>query len=196
MQPEQLYHIYNHANGNENLFRETENYLYFLRQWGKYISPVAETLAYCLMPNHFHCLVLIKKHEEIEATFGKFETFQKLEYLLSKQFANFFSSYTQAYNKRYNRKGSLFAPNFKKKEITSNDYITKLIAYIHTNPIHHGFTQNLSAWRFSSYETILSEKPTKIARQRVLNWFGGKPAFQDFHQSYLNTLPSELDKNI
>ncbi|MGK0489752.1 MAG: hypothetical protein ACJAXB_002953, partial [Candidatus Endobugula sp.] len=26
MQPEKLYHIYNHANGIENLFREVENY--------------------------------------------------------------------------------------------------------------------------------------------------------------------------
>ena len=191
MQTEKLYHIYNHANGSENLFRETENYLYFLRQWDKYISPIAETLAYCLMPNHFHCLVLIKKQEEIEATFGKFETFQKLEYLLSKQFANFFSSYTQAYNKRYNRKGSLFAPNFKKKEITSNDYITKVIAYIHTNPIHHRFTQDLRKWSFTSYSSILSTNSTKLARTMVLDWFGGKKLFEDFHQAYINTIPGE-----
>ena len=191
MQPEKLYHIYNHANGSENLFRETENYLYFLRQWGKYISPITETLAYCLMPNHFHCLVLIKKQEEIEATFGKFETFQKLEYLLSKQFANFFSSYTQAYNKKYNRKGSLFAPNFRKKEITSNDYITKVIAYIHTNPIHHRFTQDLRKWSFTSYSSILSTNSTKLARTMVLDWFGGKKPFEDFHQAYINTIPGE-----
>jgi putative transposase len=37
MQPEKLYHIYNHANGIENLFREVENYRYFLRQWEKHI---------------------------------------------------------------------------------------------------------------------------------------------------------------
>ena len=33
MQPETFYHIYNHANGEENLFRSEENYHYFLRQW-------------------------------------------------------------------------------------------------------------------------------------------------------------------
>jgi len=191
MQTEKYYHIYNHANGRDNLFISVENYEYFLRQWTKYINPIANTLANCLMPNHFHCLVLIKDQEEIEASFGKFETFQKLEYRLSKQFASLFSSYTQAFNKRHNRKGSLFAPNFKKKEITSNDYISKVIAYIHTNPIHHRFVQNIKDWRFSSYQSILSDKPTQVNRQEVLNWFGGKNAFEDFHQSYINTLPSE-----
>ncbi|GHE54583.1 hypothetical protein [Roseivirga thermotolerans] len=81
MQPEKLYHIYNHANGNENLFKETENYNYFLGQWSKYIEPIANTLAYCLMPNHFHALVLMKRQEEVEATFGKFRTFQKFKVL-------------------------------------------------------------------------------------------------------------------
>ena len=42
-----FYHIYNHANGSENLFRSDENYYFFLKRWGKYIEPVAETYAYC-----------------------------------------------------------------------------------------------------------------------------------------------------
>ncbi len=29
MDPEQSYHIYNHANGTENIFREEENYRCF-----------------------------------------------------------------------------------------------------------------------------------------------------------------------
>jgi len=29
--PETTYHIYTHANGNENLFRREENYYYFLK---------------------------------------------------------------------------------------------------------------------------------------------------------------------
>ena len=81
MQTEKYYHIYNHANGRDNLFISVENYEYFLRQWTKYINPIANTLAYCLMPNHFHCLVLIKDQEEIEASFGKFRTFQKFKVL-------------------------------------------------------------------------------------------------------------------
>ncbi|MEQ6119865.1 hypothetical protein [Reichenbachiella sp. MALMAid0571] len=35
MQPEACYYIYNHANGNDNLFQTSENYRYFLQQWAK-----------------------------------------------------------------------------------------------------------------------------------------------------------------
>jgi hypothetical protein len=59
------YHIYNRGINGENLFREKANYLYFLKLYDKYIEHVAETFAWCLMPNHFHLLVRIKDESEI-----------------------------------------------------------------------------------------------------------------------------------
>jgi putative transposase len=47
------------------LFKEKTNYAYFLRLYDLYISPIAETYAWCLMKNHFHFLVRIKEVEEI-----------------------------------------------------------------------------------------------------------------------------------
>lgn len=55
------YHIYNRSNGNENLFQRDKDYHRFLSLYSKYITPIAETIAWVLMPNHFHLLVLIKK---------------------------------------------------------------------------------------------------------------------------------------
>ncbi len=64
--PNTSYHIFNHANGFENVFREKENYRFFLEKYQLHISPIAETYAYCLMPNHFHLVVRIRKREAIE----------------------------------------------------------------------------------------------------------------------------------
>lgn len=114
-------------------------------------------------------------------TFGKFKTFQKL---ISKQFSNLFSSYTQAFNKRYERKGSLFMPNFKRKEITSESYLTAVVAYIHRNPIHHGFCTSLHEWKFSSYNAYIHEKSTKIQKDYILKWFNGKNEFISFHKEH------------
>lgn len=175
MEQGSFYHIYNHANGSENLFRSDDNYHFFLRQWAKYIEPVANTYAYCLMPNHFHVLIQTKN---LEPPFGKYETFQKYA---SKQFSNLFSSYTQAFNKMYDRKGSLFMSNFKRKEITSDTYLTQIITYIHRNPIHHGFCQSLYDWPHSSFQTLLSTKPTKIKRPEVLEWFGSQEEMKSSH---------------
>lgn len=181
MEVEKYYHIYNHANGNENLFKEEENFRYFLQQWDKYISPIADTYAYCLMPNHIHFLIRVLPEEEIKSnvpTFGKFQTFQKL---ISKQFANLFSSYTQAFNKRYERRGSLFVPNFKRKEITSENYLKTLVCYIHRNPVHHGFCTELDEWKFSSYHAYLSNGSSKINRSYILNQFEDKNNFIATH---------------
>jgi REP element-mobilizing transposase RayT len=67
LQPAKCYHILNHANGFENIFRRDANFLYFLEKYRLYITPIAETYAYCLMPNHFHLVVRIRKREIIEA---------------------------------------------------------------------------------------------------------------------------------
>jgi len=152
------YHIYNHANGNENLFREEKNYSFFLQKYELHINPIAETIAWCLMPNHFHLLVKIKSEEEINSTFPKFRTLEKFDdktNFISKQFANFFSSYTQSFNKVYNRRGSLFLKNFKRKEINDENYLRNLVLYIHLNPVHHGFTDRVQQWKWTSYDNFM-----------------------------------------
>ncbi len=58
----QYYHIYNCGINGVNLFREEMNYNHFLKLYDKYIEPVAETYAWCLMPNHFHLLVRVKEN--------------------------------------------------------------------------------------------------------------------------------------
>jgi REP element-mobilizing transposase RayT len=56
------YHIYNRGNNRMNLFTEPSDYERFLWLYDRYISPVAETLAWVLMPNHIHLLVKIRKN--------------------------------------------------------------------------------------------------------------------------------------
>lgn len=63
--PNTSYHIYNHANGFENIFQDEDNFRYFLMKYRHHISPIAETFAYCLMPNHFHLVVRMRRMEVI-----------------------------------------------------------------------------------------------------------------------------------
>ena len=75
------YHIYNRGNNRETLFKEERNYRDFLKLYAKHIEPIADTFAYCLLPNHFHLLVRIKGEEEISAaqTLKVSETFRVLK---------------------------------------------------------------------------------------------------------------------
>ncbi|MFN3761365.1 MAG: hypothetical protein ACK4SF_19290 [Algoriphagus aquaeductus] len=75
----QSYHIYNHANGTENIFREEDNYLFFLKQYDKYLGDVVDTYAYCLMPNQFHLMIGMKVERLLRRTFPKFQNFGKVD---------------------------------------------------------------------------------------------------------------------
>ena len=57
-----FYHIYNRGINRSNLFVEPSEYEHFLALYDRYISPVAETLAWVLMGNHFHLVVRIKEN--------------------------------------------------------------------------------------------------------------------------------------
>lgn len=162
--PNTYYHIFNHANGFENLFREETNYPFFLKRYHEHIDPIADTYAYCLMPNHFHLLIRIKTEEELLKQFSQFQTIEALTngHCISKYFANFFSSYTQSFNKRYRRRGSMFVKTFKRKEIHNRHYLRAIILYIHLNPVHHGFTRDASIWKWSSLATFYANYPDLV----------------------------------
>lgn len=195
LQQNAFYHIYNRANGNENIFMTEGNYAFFLKQFKQYIHPIAHIYSYCLMPNHFHFLLQIKKEKELNSFFNKKkgnQTFLKcetLEKLTSKQFSNFFSSYTQAFNKQQGRKGSLFMKNFKRKRIENKQYLYKLVHYIHHNPIEAGLCQHLNEWKYSSYNAICFDANTLIKKRQVIEWFEDLENFKFMHTQK----PKELE---
>ena len=190
MIPGEYYHIYNHANGNENLFLEEKNYFFFLDKLSIHILPVAKVHAYCLLPNHFHLLISIRDFTEIKLL-ESFKTFQKLpleklqpviEKKISKSFSNLFSSYTQSFNKVYSRIGSLFIPNMKSILIEDESGICKVTYYIHANPVHHRFVRFMGDWKWSSYNSYLSEAETKLSKVEILHIFGSKEYFINYHK--------------
>jgi putative transposase len=175
----QYYHIYNRGNNRQNLFIEERNYYHFLKLYAKYILPIADTFAYCLLPNHFHLLVRILTPQE--QTLRVSETL-RVSKSPSQQFVNLFNAYAKAINKAYNRTGSLFENPFGRVPVTTEPYLVCLVAYIHQNPQKHGFVADFGEWPFSSYHAVLSQKPTRLERDEVLAWFQSPAAFQDAHR--------------
>ncbi|MDI1306844.1 MAG: hypothetical protein PSX42_18605 [bacterium] len=176
------YHIYNRGNNGIDIFLETENYYHFLRLYAKYIEPIAETFAWCLLKNHFHVLVRIKEKEEINTVELSYSTVENPKIIdPSRQFSHFLNAYTQAINKRHNRTGSLFETTFERKLVSSEIYFQQLIFYIHNNPVHHGFVEKMSLYPWSSYETIISNKPTRLKRNDVIALYGDAENFIYYH---------------
>jgi putative transposase len=58
-----IYHVYNRGNNSQTIFYTRENYLFFLEKLRVHILSHADVLAWCLMPNHFHLMILVKQVE-------------------------------------------------------------------------------------------------------------------------------------
>ena len=89
----EVYHIYNKSVGNDVLFKTPKDYEFFLKKLKRFILPVSDLLAYCLIPNHFHLLLKIKDYELIPEIKNEEETI-----FLTQKFSNFFISYSRSYN--------------------------------------------------------------------------------------------------
>jgi len=179
LEPGHYYHIYNRGNNRENIFIEERNYRYFMQLYQKYILPVCDTFAYCLMRNHFHILVRVKELQN--QTSEVLETSEVSSKAITQQYSNFFNSYAKAINTTYKRTGSLFQNRFGRIAVDSDRYFAQLIHYIHFNPQNHGFVEDFRQYPYSSYQAIISEKPTHLCRAEVLNWFQGKDSFVKVH---------------
>lgn len=186
IEPESTYHVFNRANGRERLFISDANYLYFLRNYKKRMSPFLDTLCYCLMPNHFHLLVVTKSEAEVMKHLGRDKDPNgagNYSGLVSRQFGNFFNAYAKAFNKQQGRNGSLFARPFKRKRVLDEHYLIKLIHYIHFNPVRSGLVRTPDKWKYSSFSAIISNAPSMVKRSEVLRYYDDLENFLVVHNA-------------
>ena len=178
-----FYHIYNRGINGEVIFKTDRNYLFFIKKIKQNLLKVCDIYAYCLMPNNFHLLVRIKSESDLQnlvkvQNLDKVEGLHSPQHIFSKQFSIIFNSYSQAFNKENNRHGALIESPFKRKLISSEDYLRQCIIYIHQNPNSEDFKN----FPYSSYKTILSNNNTSLKRSEVNELFEDKENFIFCHQ--------------
>ena len=180
------YHLFSRANGSERLFKVDDNYAFFLSKTKLHVSSVADVLAWCLLPNHFHLLIRVKSEKFISESYKRIKRkaltdTELLPDFIMERFSNLLNSYTKAFNKVYNRKGALFMDYLRRVEIKENSQLCATLFYIHKNPVHHGVCNSINNWEWSSYKEFL-HNDTFIYRDEVMEWFSGKEGFIDYHQ--------------
>ena len=103
--------------------------------------------------------------------------------LITQAFSNFFNCYAKSINRQEDRSGSLFERPFKRKLIDTEEYLRMIIIYIHLNPVHHQTTQSFENYRWSSYQNLLGNQPTKLPRKTIFDIFEGRDRFIEDHQN-------------
>ncbi len=194
LKPDTCYHLFNHAIGDDMLFRNDDNFGFFLKKYALHTNGVCNTFCYALMPNHFHFAIRIKSVEECIIQFEKIKetSFDPLLHNISdflmERFSNLCNSYAKSYNKAFDRKGALFIDYLKRCDITNESYFCNLINYIHFNPVNHGFCKNPFDWKWTSFHAFIADKKTGIRREESLRMFGGLDKFKLAHAKMVKPL--------
>jgi putative transposase len=168
------YHLYNCSNNNELIFKSKENYIYLLQQYRKYLSPYVDTIAYCLMPTHFHILIYVKS-ADIEK--------------VKRKIGDWLSSYTKSINKKYNRKGSLFKQHSKVRIIKNDRDLITVVTYIHQNPVRACLVDKLEEWSYSSYKDYIGMRKGRLPKTDIIyNWVNNVEEYKKFSETILHTI--------
>jgi len=130
-----FYHIYNRGCNKEPIFFEEKNYIELLKRIKKSKRlDKFSIIAFCLMPNHYHFLIQ-----------------QKTNLPVSNWISFIFNGYVQSINKQQDRSGTLFEGRAKPKLIDKEEYLIRLVLYIHYNPVSAGLVNNPENWKYSNY---------------------------------------------
>jgi hypothetical protein len=80
------------------------------------------------------------------------------------------------------RTGALFARPFKRIPVGTDDYLLRLIVYIHQNSQKHRFEGDFRDWKYSSYPELTGCLPTRLQREKATRLFGSREDFIRIHR--------------
>jgi len=121
------------AAGKEPLFLEDGDYLYMLANLKDIVKKRSlDVYAFCLMPTHVHLLVSPREDKLHEAM------------------RDLFSRYAMMFNRKYERKGHLFAGPYRQAVCLDDSYLLTASLYIHMNPARAGLVTDPRGYRWSS----------------------------------------------
>jgi len=177
-EPGEFYHVYNRCHSGRKLFNQQNDYKLFFDLMKKNLCDWMDFYSYCLIPNHFHLLVKIKELVQLKS-----ELIIPTHQQVSNQFRKLFISYTNRQKLIENFHGGLFDTPFRRIQLETDDYFTNVLYYINHNAVHHKICKKIIEYPYSSYESLISNKPTILMRNEVIDWFGGRDNFIKYHNS-------------
>ncbi|WP_084112119.1 transposase [Paramaledivibacter caminithermalis] len=134
-----LYHVIVRGNNKNYIFEDDKDKLEYLMRVKKYKEKYRSKLySYVIMDNHAHLLI------EVSNT-----PLTKIMQLIQQ-------TYTQYYNKKYNRTGHVFEQRYKAILCNKDEYLLTLIRYIHKNPERANISDINYKW--SSHQEYIGNK--------------------------------------
>lgn len=141
-------------------------------------NKLVEFICYCVNPNHYHFILKQVVDNGIE----------KFMHRLGIGYTNYF-------NNRYHRAGSLFQGRYKAVHIDSNKYLLHISAYVNLNSKVHRLGNSIPKW-MSSWDEYQNNTDGLCDRDVILDQFNNPLEYKEFAKSSLKDIleRKELEK--
>lgn len=153
-----IHHVMNRGVDRQRVFFADADRVEFGRRLANIHADFGvETLAYCLMDNHYHLLLRTPNGD------------------LSSAMQQLGGLYTRHTNDRIGRDGPLFRGRFHSILVTTDRYLMWVTRYIHRNPLDISGITNVVDYRWSSFRAYVGLRPSApfLNTGPVLSLFGG-----------------------
>ncbi len=138
-----IYHIINRGNMRSQVYNDANDYEYFLKllKTGTKKESI-EIHAYCLMPNHFHLLLV----PQIEGSLSRL-----MQWLMT--------SHVRYHHTKNKTSGHIWQGRFKSFIVEEEKYYITLLRYIEANALRANLVAQAEDWPYGSLnERIYSQK--------------------------------------
>ena len=147
-----IYHIVNRGNGRQEVFHKDHDYLSFVELLKNALQRYPVRLyAYCLMPNHFHLLLVPEIAED-----------------LSKFMQWFMTSHVRRYHRHYKTSGHIWQGRFKSFIVQADRHLLTVVRYIEGNPVRAGLSASAAHWKWSSHSERIFGTPEIISNLPIV----------------------------
>jgi REP element-mobilizing transposase RayT len=138
---DERYHVYSRGNDRHTLFHDVADYRAFQAKMEQLCSKHnVERVAYVLMPNHFHTILIQRPGGDLPRMMDALGT-----------------SYAKRYNLRHNHTGHVFEGRYRYAHIPSEEALLNVARYVHLNPVRAGLVARPEDWEFSDFLEIRTQ---------------------------------------
>lgn len=151
------YHVMNRGQSRKNIFYTDHDKVFFLSLLSDIVTAFGIQIhAFSLMENHYHLLIHTPQAG------------------LSRPMRHLNGLYTQYFNQKHAKDGSLFRGRYKAILIDTDGYLTELARYIHCNPVKAGLSKNPAAHPWTSHRHYLRPdiRFSWLSTDEILKRFG------------------------